>query len=201
MGAPTDEQLLQQFIAGDSSAFELIVRRHMRELYQFVVRFTSDSVAAEDVVQDTLIQVHRSAESFDPEKRFKPWLFTIAANKARDFIRRRTRRRELPINAKMTEEDQSSQHFVDLFSAELPEPDSEMMTEEGRKFVRQVVEAMPEKLREILILAYFHRLPYRDIADVVGIPVGTVKSRLHAAVAAFRKGYEACQRQPDPDEP
>ena len=116
MDAPTDERLLQEYLDGDAASFELLVRRHTQELYQFALRFTSDSVAAEDVVQETLLQVHTSAGNFDPKRRFKPWLFTVAANKARDHLRRRKRRRELPFDAKIPSEDQASQSFIDLLS-------------------------------------------------------------------------------------
>jgi len=92
--APTDETLLQEYVEGQTANFELLVRRHTRELFQFVLRFTRSSMAAEDVVQETFLQVHLSAGSFDFSRRFKPWLFTIGANKARDYLRSRIRKRE-----------------------------------------------------------------------------------------------------------
>lgn len=194
MKAPTDEELLSAFLEGDRASFELLVHRHIQELHQFSARFTLDPMAAEDVVQDTFLQVYHSAGSFDPKRRFKPWLFTIAANKARDHLRRRNRRRELPLEARIAEDDDSGQRFLDLFSSDVPLPDEGLRLDETRQAVRAAVDTVPEKLREVLILAYYHRMPYQDIAEVVGIPVGTVKSRLHAAVAAFRHGYQTAIR-------
>ncbi len=191
MDAPSDEQLLRDYLRGKAGSFELLVRRHTQELFQFVLRFTGDSGAAEDVVQETLLQVHTSARQFDPHRRFKPWLFTIAANKARDFLRRRTRRHELPADAHLDEDADSGRRFVHLLSAEIESPDAALALEEKRRMVRQVLESMPEKLREVLILSYYHRFPYKDIADVVGVPLGTVKSRLHAAVVNFGERYQA----------
>ena len=191
MEAPTDEKLLQDYLDGESGSFELLVRRHTQELYQFALRFTRNSVAAEDVVQETLLQMHASARSFDPRRRFKPWLFTIAANKARDYIRRRKRRRELPFEAQMSNEDDAGQRFLDLLSTESESPGEDLLLEEKRRIVKSAVDAMPPKLCEVLILAYYHRFPYKEIAEILGIPLGTVKSRLHAAVAAF----EACYRE------
>lgn len=195
MSAPTDEQLLSDYLRGNPAGFELLVRRHARELHQFVLRFTSDSVAAEDVVQETFLQVHTSAEHFDPQRRFKPWLFTIAANKARDAIRRRRRRRELPVDAHVSPESGGAHRFIDLFAADGDAAEENLLLEERRKVVRRAVEAMPGTLCEILVLAYFHRFPYKDIAEIVGIPLGTVKSRLHAAVASFRQCYEAAVKE------
>jgi len=187
--APTDEKLLQDYLRGKPGSFELLVRRHTQELFQFIVRFTGDSVAAEDVVQESLLQVHTSAATFDPARRFKPWLFTIAANKARDYLRRRSRRHEVPFDAHLGDESDSGRRFIHLFASDIAAPDEELLADEKRRMVRTVLEAMPEKLREVLVLAYFHRFPYKDIGEIVDIPLGTVKSRLHAAVASFGEAY------------
>lgn len=191
VGTPSDETLLQEFVAGQPASYETMVRRHAQELYQFVLRFTKNSMAAEDVVQETFLQVYQSAESFDPSRRFKPWLFTIAANKARDYLRSRNRKREVPIDAPVSGEPQSGQTFLDLMSGDAAEPHDDLGFEEKRRLVQEVVEEMPPRLNEVLVLAYYHRFPYKEIADVVGIPLGTVKSRLHAAIADFRDRYEA----------
>lgn len=190
MGVPTDEKLLGQYIAGDVAAFELLVRRHAQEVHQFAARITSDSVAAEDVVQETFLQVHSAAKSFDPARRFKPWLFTIAANKARDSLRRKGRRREVPVDAYVGNDDESRQRFVQLFEADGAAPDDDLLLDEKRVIVRAVIEAMPSKLWEVLSLAYYHHFPYKDIGEILEIPLGTVKSRLHAAVTWFAEHYK-----------
>lgn len=189
--APTDESLLKEYLKGKQGSFELLVRRHARELHQFVMRFTGDSVASEDIVQDSFLQVHHSAQSFDPSRRFKPWLFTIAANKARDSLRRRTRRREVPFDAMVQGGDgESTSRFLDLLETDDTEsPVEELQADENRQLVRRIIESMPEHLSEVLILGYYHRFPYKDIAEIVGVPLGTVKSRLHAAVTAFGERY------------
>jgi len=187
--APTDEKLLQDYLRGKPGSFELLVWRHAQELFQFVLRFTGDSVAAEDVVQESLLQVHTSAATFDPARRFKPWLFTIAANKARDYLRRRSRRHEVPFDAHLGDEGDAGRRFIHLLANHDAAPDEELLIDEKRRTVQTVLEAMPEKLREILVLAYYHRFPYKDIGEIVNIPLGTVKSRLHAAVVSFGEAY------------
>lgn len=146
-------------------------------------------MAAEDVVQESLLQVHSSAAQFDPHRRFKPWLFTIAANKARDYLRRRGRRHEVPFDATLNDENDAGRKFLDLLSSDEETPDVELSNEESRRFVKRIIEEMPHHLREVLILAYYQKLPYKDIGDVVGVPLGTVKSRLHAAVVHFGERY------------
>ena len=192
---------MRAYLLGDAASFELLARRHYPELYQFAVRFTGSAAAAEDVVQETLVQMHSSAESFDADRRFKPWLFTIAANKARDWLRRRNRRRELPLDAEVDRAAESGRRFVDLFTAEEDTADAQLHLEERREIVRQAVEHLPLRLREVLVLAYYHRFAYQEIGDILGIPLGTVKSRLHTAVASFRTHYEALVRERDRAEP
>lgn len=198
--AATDEQLLGEYLAGNVASFELLVHRHSQELYLFVLRFTNDAVSAEDVVQETFLQVHGSATSFDPTRRFKPWLFTIGANKARDHLRRLNRRREVPFDAHISNEEQFGQRFIDLLSGEDVLPHEDLALEEQRRAVRRIMESMPDRLAEVLILAYYHRFPYKEIADIVGIPLGTVKSRLHAAILYFGQKYRAAAPEEAADE-
>jgi len=191
VSAPTDEQLLARHLAGDPAAFRALVERHHRELTQFAFRFTGSKSAAEDVVQDAFVQVHLSAPSFDPQRRLKPWLFTIAANKARDHLRSRSRRREVPLDAQIGGTGSEGQSFLDLLSDDESDPAGQLLLEEREAIVREVVADMPANLTEVLILAYFHQFAYRDIAEVLNIPLGTVKSRLHAAVAQFGVRYKS----------
>lgn len=189
--APTDEELLADYLADGGNGFETLVRRYSRELYQFVLRFTSSSAAAEDVVQEAFLQVHLSAASFDPSRRFKPWLFTIAANKARDWLRGCSRRSEVPLDARVGGEQDRERSFADLLAGEEPPAHQQVEAEEQRRAVQQVIEHMPDPLREVLVLAYYHRFPYKELAEVLDVPLGTVKSRLHAAVGHFARRYRA----------
>ena len=190
MNAPTDERLITDYIGGDARSFELLVHRHAREVYQFAHRFLGNASAAEDVVQETFLQVHSSANTFDPVRRFKPWMFTIAANKARDMLRRRNRKRELSFDAFVDQDVEAGRRFVNLFSTDLKSPDAGIAIEDRRRVVKLAVDAIPPKLCEVLVLAYYHRFPYREIAEILGIPLGTVKSRLHAAIVQFSENYE-----------
>jgi RNA polymerase sigma-70 factor (ECF subfamily) len=184
-GDKTDEQLLSAYREGNRTAFASLVDRYQRELFHFLVRFLGDRAAAEDIFQETFLQVHQSADQFDPARRFRPWLFTIAANKARDLMRSQARRPTNPLQATINSGDDESGQFIDLMEAAEPMPGENMEREELQKVVQATVEGMPEHLREILLLSYFHQFPYKEISDILGIPLGTVKSRLHAAVAYF----------------
>jgi RNA polymerase sigma-70 factor (ECF subfamily) len=184
-GGRSDEQLLGDYRHGDKGSFGQLVGRYQRELYHFLVRFLGNRAAAEDVFQETFLQVHQSAEQFDPQRRFRPWLFTIAANKARDLIRSQARRPANPLQAQVSPGDDESGEFIDLMQSASERPGEPMEKEELQRQVQQTVGGMPEHLREILLLSYFHQFPYKQISEILDIPLGTVKSRLHAAVAHF----------------
>ncbi len=188
---PTDEKLLIDYRNGDKSRFAVLVLRYQRELYHFLIRFLGNRAAAEDVFQETFLQVHQSAAQFDPSRRFRPWLFTIAANKARDLIRSQARRPTNPLQATISPGDDESGEFIDLMQAAESMPGEPLEREELQQQVQQTVMAMPDHLREILLLSYFHQFPYKQIGDILDIPLGTVKSRLHAAVAHFADRWRA----------
>src|SRR4051812_28830724 len=148
----TDEELLSAYRQGDRTSFTQLIARYQRELFHFLVRFLGDRAAAEDVFQETFLQVHQSAEQFDTSRRFRPWLFTIAANKARDLIRSQARRPTNPLQASINPGDDDSGEFMDLMSSVDNLPDEGIQKEELQKQVQKTVLGMPQHLREILLL-------------------------------------------------
>ena len=184
----TDEALFRAYREGDEAAFTALVERYAGELVQFLVKQTGSRAAAEDVFQETFLQVHNSAGTFDLDRRFKPWLYTIAVNKGRDWHRRNARRKAVSLSANVGA-DGEGQAFVDLLASDVAEPDEGMQDAELRTRVKNVVDDMPEHYREILLLSYFQKMSYMQIAEALEVPLGTVKSRLHAAVAAFGRGW------------
>ncbi|MEM1212140.1 MAG: sigma-70 family RNA polymerase sigma factor [Planctomycetota bacterium] len=181
----TPEQLLAAYRTGRTDAFEALIRLYQTDLFRFLMRFVGAASTADDLFQETFLQVHQSAHTFDTTKRFKPWLFTIAANKARDYLRRNKRRQAAPLSATVDGPAGEGVSFVDLMEADLTLPNDAAQSREVAELVRDLVHEMPEHLREVLDLAYFQQLAYKEVAEVLGIPLGTVKSRLHAAVGTF----------------
>lgn len=180
---------MSAYRGGDNAAFETLVRRYSDELTRFLIRLVGNRALAEDAFQEAFLQVHLSAETFDTSRRFKPWLFTIAANKARDVLRKNARRRTLDLDAPVGGDgDQGT--FVDLMQMKGPTPAQAVNTSERDAMVQAAIAQMPLLLREILLLGYFQKMSYSQIADALNIPLGTVKSRLHAAVASFAKKWE-----------
>ena len=209
MSTTTDEQLVQRYRDGNAAAFEELVRRHHDDLIRFLIRLAGNRAVAEDAFQETFLQVHLSADTFDTSRRFKPWLFTIAANKARDALRRSARRKTLDLSAPISGgggggggsggSDSGARTFVDLMEIDVASPDQNLMDTQRNALVQKAVDELPWSLREILLLAYFQRMSYNQIADSLEIPLGTVKSRLHSAVAAFSKKFQQLSREQSPD--
>jgi RNA polymerase sigma-70 factor (ECF subfamily) len=195
LSVPTDEQLLAEHVVGEPGRFADLVCRHSDELFRFLARFLGNAAAAEDLVQEVFLQVHQSAASFDPTRRFKPWLFTIAANKARDLLRSRRRRPEMPLDAVVAGESSEGQTFLGFLADESLSPDGTVSLEEQREQVRKVLAEMPERLREVLVLSYYHGFPYKEIAEILDVPLGTVKSRLHSAIEVFGKAYRFAAKE------
>lgn len=198
----TDEQLLDRYRGGDDAAFDALVRRYQQELFHFLIRFTGSRAAADDVFQEAFLQVHLSADTFDTDRRFKPWLFTIASNKARDYLRRQARRPTTTLSAPIGGHSggggggETGQSFLDFMQADLPLPDESLEESELAERVQSTIGEMPEHLRQILLLSYFEKFSYQEIADILGIPLGTVKSRLHAAVANFAERWKQANQPP-----
>lgn len=196
----SDEVLFEQYRGGDRAAFRTIIERHQPELLRFLVRLVGDQAGAEDVFQEAFLQVHLAADTFDATRRFRPWLFTIAANKARDYLRRKGRRRTLELSAPVDRGGEGGEagSFVDLMEVRVPAPSDALDKDETNRQVQKALDELPLILREILLLAYFQRISYAQISDELGIPLGTVKSRLHAAVAAFAKKWKLIDEQQRP---
>ena len=188
---PTDAELLVRFGEGEETAFRELVNRYKNSLYAFLKQFLNQQDLVEDAFQETFLQVFTSRESFDTSRPLRPWLFTIAANKAKDALRKRQRTAATPIGTMADAQEMSFDDVLNTFTADDTMPEEILQKSETATRVGQVIADMPENLREILILAYFNKFSYKQMANILSIPIGTVKSRLHTAVARFAKEWKA----------
>lgn len=187
----SDAQLLEEYSKGREQAFRELVSRYKNSLYAFLKRFLNKRDMIEDVFQETFLQLYTSRDSFNPERPLRPWLFTIAANKAKDALRKQQRSSAVPIGTISDGEQASFDDVLNSLSSDETRPYESLERGEVAERVREVVGNMPESAREILILAYFNKFSYKQMAQILSIPIGTVKSRLHTAVNRFAKDYKA----------
>ncbi len=178
----------------DAAAFESLVHRYEHELFSYLRRYLGSAEMAEDVFQATFLQVYLKKENFEDGRRFRPWLYTIATNQAIDAQRRNKRHRMVSIDQRSGSGDDDVGALVEMLSGNDRTADDQMADEEAREWVRSAVDGLPEALKGAVLLVYHQGMKYREAADVLGIPVGTVKSRLHAALLKLNESWLASGR-------
>jgi RNA polymerase sigma-70 factor (ECF subfamily) len=167
-----------------------LVRRYERELYGYLRRYLSDSALAEDVYQNTFLQLYVKSGQYEPGRPVRPWLYTIATHQAIDALRRNGRHQALSLEQHRAPDGAGElQGLLESLEGRGPAPMEVASGAERRERVRAAVDALPEFLRQVVILAYYQGLKYREVADILEIPVGTVKSRLHAALARLQEAW------------
>jgi len=194
---PTDEDLLLAYRSrGDRAAFEQLVERYETELYSYLRNYLGDAQMAEDAFQATFLQVHLKCEQFEPGRRVRPWLYTVATNQAIDAQRRNRRHRMVSLDRRRGAEgpdDEDGGTLMNLLDSQDTDPVEQFSLEEDSRAVREAIDQLPESLRRVVLLVYFQGLKYREAAEVLSIPVGTVKSRLHTAVARLNESLTLSQ--------
>jgi RNA polymerase sigma-70 factor, ECF subfamily len=179
----TDEDLLSVYKErGDRRAFDELVHRYEQELYNYLRRYLGDEQMAEDTFQLTFLQVHLKCDQFESGRRVRPWLYAVATNQAIDVQRRNRRHRMVSLDRRAGGEEEDESALVDLLGGKESSPADHFATDQQNEEVRRCVDDLPETLRRVVMLVYYQGLKYREAADVLCIPVGTVKSRLHAAI-------------------
>jgi RNA polymerase sigma-70 factor (ECF subfamily) len=188
----SDEQLLDRYRAtGDREAFAQLVHRYERELYNYLYRYMGNAEMAEDAFQATFLQVHLKCDQFEAGRKVRPWLYAIATNKAIDAQRRNRRHRAASLDQINSRHDDELGSLMNLLSSSEPGPVDIVDFQETQRWVRREIDSLPEHLRSVIGLVYFQGLKYREAAEALSIPVGTVKSRLHAAVLKLNEAWQA----------
>ncbi len=182
--ALSDEELLLAYRdQGNRPAFEELVHRYEKELYGYLRNYLSDPDMAEDVFQLTFLQIYLKCDRFEPERRLRPWLYAVATNQAIDHQRRFGRHRMASLDRRMGKDDESETGaFGELFDSHDRGPVEETENRDQADEIRRAVDQLPEPIRQVVILIYFQGLKYREAAQALRIPLGTVKSRLHGGI-------------------
>ncbi len=193
----TDEELMSRY-RDDGTEFDFneLVHRYERELYRYLVRYIGDSTLAEDVFQNTFLQVHLKRGLYENGRPFRPWLYAIATHQAVDSLRKVGRHPTISLDQQVTPTQRESEagSLLDLLVNDGVAPLAQLQEQERQQWVRDSIARLPDALRQTLILAYHQDLKYREIADILKIPVGTVKSRLHAALAKLQEMAKSANR-------
>jgi RNA polymerase sigma-70 factor (ECF subfamily) len=180
----TDEELLLSYrTRSDRPAFEELVRRYEKELYGYLRHYLGDAEMADDVFQQTFLQVHLKCDQFEEGRKVRPWLYTVATNQAIDYQRRNRRHKIISLDRRIQSDTEGEMgSLVELLDGADAGPSEEAEAAEQNDQLRGAIDELPEQTRQVVMLVYFKGMKYREAAEILDIPVGTVKSRLHAAI-------------------
>jgi len=195
----SDEELLARFRStGDRELFGLLVKRYEREVFGYLKRYLGDQQLAEDAFQAAFVAVFRKADQFEPGRAFRPWLYTIATNKAIDAQRaqKRSRLRSLDSdfsgNSKAANSSGRSASMLEQLVDQSADVQGDSARSETRQEVREALDELNDTSKQVIQLVYFQGMKYSEAAEALDIPIGTVRSRLHMAI---RKLQEVWQRR------
>ncbi len=182
--AAEDVCLVQETLQGNQASFQLLVERYQSRLFALVRHYTKNPVEIEDVVQETFLKAYSRLDTFQHESSFYTWIYRIATNTILDFMKRRGRS---PVHSVEDPELVQPSTGQSNAGSRICSPDAQMQRDEIATITHKVLDEMPEIFRTVLVLREFEDMAYQDIADVLGISIGTVESRLFRARARFKE--------------
>ena len=183
LSAAADCDLVTRAAAGREDGFEELVRRYQRPIAAYVYRMVGDYESALDLTQEVFIKVYNSLRRYRSEFKFSTWIYKIAHNSAVDHLRRQGGR-----ETALQREFDGEQYDLPIESRRLS-PEQESERAERREEIERVVSELPAAYRELVVLRHSHDLSYDEIADVTGLPLGTVKNRLFRAREVMRREF------------
>ena len=179
--AREDVQLVEEVLGGNQLSFQLLVERYQDRIFALSRHYTKSAVEVEDIVQDTFLKAYRRLETFQRQSSFSTWLYRIAVNTCLDFLKRRGRS---PVQT--VEDPELTGSAAARPDAARFAPEAGLEREEIARITHEALDELPEIFRTVLVLREFEELAYQDIADMLGISIGTVESRLFRARARFK---------------
>jgi len=178
-----DRADMKRLAAGHDAALNDLMERHATAVFCFLCRMLNNEDDANDLAQETFVRVFQARESFDQDKKFSTWLFTIAANLARNQIRWRTRHPNVSLDA---ESDSTEQSLAEKLPAPTPTPKEQALTSERASAVRAAVNGLPHDLREAIVLCEWEERPMAEAAAILETTAKAVESRLYRARQILR---------------
>ncbi len=184
----SEEQLIRRAQQGDNGAFEELLLLHQKKVYNLCLRMSANPDDALDLSQEAFLRAWRSLGQYQFEASFSTWLFRLTSNICIDFLRRKKRRQETSLTESYDDSDEGAELSVPDAQ---PGPEQQAITNETKIELARAMEQLSPEHREILQLRVIEDLQYEQIADILGVRVGTVKSRLARARLALRKILKA----------
>jgi RNA polymerase sigma-70 factor (ECF subfamily) len=182
-----DAALMLAYRQGEADAFAVLLKRHQRGVFNFLMRLTSNRSAAEDLLQEVFLRVIKSAATYKREAKFTTWLYTIARNLVIDQSRRAKHRKALSLDKPLRGDEQGKRTMADLIPAKGISVDRSVQSNRLQERISHAIQTLSEEQREVFLMRERHNMPFKEIAEVVGCPENTVKSRMRYALEALRR--------------
>jgi len=195
---PSDQDLMVRILERDVQAFKMLfVRCYEEALRQHLICIVRDADAADDLVQEVFLRVWTRACQWRGQGTFKAWLFRIATNLALNHLRSVRRRKEQPLRIppEVTDEEEKKPAPSWMIDASSLGPDAIIELTEQQELLRRLINELPEEKREVFRLVYEEEMEIREISEALGIPEGTVKSRLHYAKRSLARKWQDIQTE------
>lgn len=186
----SDEEVMVRCARGSEPAFEILVQRYQSRIINLITRFIGDMDRARDIAQEVFIRVYRNRERYRKSGKFSTWIFTIAANLAKNEIRRKVRHRRVV----SLDEEREFGTLGDTLADRGPGPRQTLERRELESMILRAVEELPERYRMALVLRDIEGLSYEEVSNVLGIPGGTVRSRINRARLMVKEKLESLVR-------
>ncbi len=196
----SDEELVRRFNEGDAAAFDVVLRRYQRPLFNFILRSVRESDRAEELLQDVFLKVIQRSSEFQGNSKFSTWLYTIARNLCIDTSRKMVFRRHRSLDAPVRGDEAEGATLLDRVASATPEADREVIGQDLQVRIAAAVDDLPEEQREVFLMRELQNMAFKEIADVVGVPENTVKSRMRYALERLQRAlaeYEDYARELD----
>jgi RNA polymerase sigma-70 factor (ECF subfamily) len=177
--AADDANLVQETLQGNQLSFQLLVERYQARIFALARHYTKSQVEVEDLAQETFLKAYRRLDTFQHQSSFYTWLYRIGVNTMLDALKRRGRS---PV-----ESVEDIERLPDVGTSQVASPGAALEREEIARITQDVLAGIPEIFRSVLVMREFDGLAYQDIADALGISIGTVESRLFRARARFKE--------------
>jgi RNA polymerase sigma-70 factor (ECF subfamily) len=184
-----DEELIAMVARGNEMAFEILVDRYERPLATFCFGFMRDTQRSEDIMQEAFLRVFRNAHRYRPVARFSTWLYRIATNLCINELKKQRLRQTASIDQPLSP-DPDSTKVVEKIASNSATPLTQAEEKELQALLVRAVEALPDDQRTTLIMVEFNRMPYKEIAEVLGITVSAVKMRIKRARENLRQMFK-----------
>jgi len=186
----TDAQLVEKFLYGDVSAFNTLVGRWEKRLYNFILRYVGNREEAKDICQVAFMRAFRNLKNLRNPEKFSSWMYQIAVNVCRDELKKKSRRKTYSLNNIQDNDEKTENPNLKMERTVATDPDLAAQKRDVRDLLNKALQSIPEEQRVVVVMKEYQELKFTEIAETLGISVNTAKSRMYYGLSALKKVFD-----------